>query len=95
MGGSQPGQTGGGVHIVALRIFAITLFYAEAFGFIFFGSRVAQTYNLLRLYFTSCECNALHVYCLRSQTMCAASVSAVGAGCDPGTHLAAAAALAT
>ena len=49
-------------------------------------------YTLLRPHFTSCECNAVHVCCLRSQTMCAASVSAAGAGCDPGSHLAVAAA---
>ena len=45
-GGSQPGQTGE-VHIVALRISANTLFYADAFCLIFSECRVAQMYNLL------------------------------------------------
>ena len=48
-------------------------------------------FAMTTLHIMRMQCSA----CLGSQTMCAASVSAVGAGCDPGTHLAAAAALAT
>ena len=45
--GRDGSQTGGGVHIVALRISANTLFYADAFCLIFSECRVAQMYNLL------------------------------------------------